>query len=696
MKPVLNVSVENEIRRRIERDLDGVQNLYTDRMFERIRNWDYYKGDQWTPDEIAMHHSQKRHPYVFNEVEAKVNHWIGTQTQTRMESRIIGREKGDAAAAELLNHLIKWAEQANSMEIVETDVFKENIIGGAGAAVVRWEHEDLGYGYPKVEAVPINQMRWDPIAKKKDLEDARWIARVVHMSRQSAKEMFPQHAEVIDRTAVIAGGRGIDGGIYDNIENDYEQDAEAAVNWGLSGGTHQRELIEVVEYYEKVKVHKYVVANSIEGNTKSFDSQKEADAFYEGLVDGYLKSNTSLSNGDGTQRIVQLVTTANCVYQSIMIGLKVIEHNKLAMPDFPYVMMFAQFQDGEYWSPIRSLIDPQMFLNRSLSTLDNVIGSSTKNMLTVQKELLGTGFGLEDLRREISKVAPIIKVKDHRAIQAHSPSPVNPALFDTMSFAISRMNDYSGGKNLLGLQENAAESGRAVMARAEAGGTGKLPMFDNMRIWRKSITERVIWWTKNYMSDAQIFRVIGAHDDVPFVQLDDGVLNTFREIKLDIIIDEAVKSDTVKERELMQFKELAQVVPIPPPVLTKIMTELSTLPESTKREIMEAYETYNQFEQQQQAQQEEAKMTKEVQDSFKRKKMKETLELTEDLQQVEQDLATKEKAVKKQLDDIEKAEMQMREGATSPMERGRQQESLNTSEEIRKAQGAQTRALLQQ
>ena len=75
----------------------------------RNRNLAFKKGDQWSDVELEAFEMQYRPPYVFNEIQAKVNHLVGTQTKTRLDARVVGREKGDEASAELMSFLLKWA-----------------------------------------------------------------------------------------------------------------------------------------------------------------------------------------------------------------------------------------------------------------------------------------------------------------------------------------------------------------------------------------------------------------------------------------------------------------------------------------------------------------------------------------------------------------------------------------------------------
>lgn len=680
VKKFIKMENENKLLHKIYKDFEVAAPIFEDKQKARNKNIEYYSNKQWSDSERAAHEQQFRKAFVFNEIQHKVDHLIGTQTQTRLDSSIQARERTDEAAAELLSHIVKWVEQINSIEYVETDVFSQALLGGFGAAVVRWEMEDVNYGYPVVESVPPNELFWDPNFKKPDLSDARWLGRLVYKTRMEVLEMFPQYEKQISRARTSDVGSQIASRL--NIERtDYQDDVMTQMST-YSDHTEGRDILEVIEHYERFKRYVYVVADDISGRIDKFTDEGDAESYYDGLVDEYTKQGMTLLNPDGTPRVVLITNSTDAIQQTVIIGDQILYSKPIAYPDFPYVLNFAYLIDGEYWGFVDSLIDPQDLVNRFFSQWDYQLGTSSKNAVTVMDTLLPRGFGLEDFRREFSSTTPVIPVLSHEAMQQHQNVPVNPELFQGIMFGIGRMNDYAGGRNALGLQENAAESGRAVIARAEAGGTSRLPLFDKLRLWRRNVTLRIVWLIKNYMPTGQMLRIIGTDDDVQYVDVDDGLIDSLHELKYDVVIDEAVKSDTMKERNFEQLKELFSTIQIPAEIALPILIEFSNLPGSKKRELLQQIESYQVYQQQKAAAEKEQKITQEVQDSLKRKRIKEQLERQEELDEVERDTNKKKNKIKTELDDIEEARLALQQGTLSPSERNRIYEGARTRGEI--------------
>jgi hypothetical protein len=349
------------------------------------------------------------------------------------------------------------------------------------------------------------------------------------------------------------------------------------------------------------------------------------------------------------------------VWQTIKIGTKIFSHVPIALPDFPYVIYFAYFLDGYYWGFVENMKSPQIFMNRLVSQMEFQLGSSTKNLLTVIPDML-FDRNVEKIRRELSKTAPLVAVKSHEALHAWANTPINPEYFNLVNFSIGRMNDYLGGKNFTGLQENANESGRAVVARAEQGGLGKLPLFDRLRLWRKNITWRIVWFAKNFMPPGQIIRIIGKDEDIQYLNIDDGLLDSLQEVKIDVEVEEAVKSDTMNERYFGLLKEAFSVMPgVPDEIKAEIMLQYLPIPQSKKREIGDMIDFYKAYQQQKNAQQHQEQLTQEVQDSITKRAIKEQIDSAQQLQQQTQQADKTERSLKTKLDSIEKLQDQVKE-----------------------------------
>jgi hypothetical protein len=167
------------------------------------------------------------------------------------------------------------------------------------------------------------------------------------------------------------------------------------------------------------------------------------------------------------------------------------------------------------------------------------------------------------------------------------------------------------------------------------------------------------------------------------VPVDEQLMATLREIKYDVIIDEVVKSESVKERQFQQMKELFGTIPgLPPEIISKILIEFSGLPQSKKQEIMSQLEFYQKYQQEKMEQAKQQKLEQQVTDSLIKKQLMETMQQQQELAEKEKEIDGQKKSVQAKLDKIEQARLALQEGNLSPEEIAQLQNNFHNKEEL--------------
>ena len=110
--------------------------------FAKVRNWheqelmrqaanryqmaldcDYYDGLQWTEEEMAVLFERGQAPLVFNEIKSTIDWMIGTERRTRIDYKILPREKNDTKGAEVKTDLLKYLEDTNKAPFERSAAF---------------------------------------------------------------------------------------------------------------------------------------------------------------------------------------------------------------------------------------------------------------------------------------------------------------------------------------------------------------------------------------------------------------------------------------------------------------------------------------------------------------------------------------------------------------------------------------------
>lgn len=613
----------SDVYTRVIDDIETARPLFADMWAEARRNSQFVQGNQWDMDERDAHERQNRIPYVFDQISPKVNAVLGVHSARRVEASVIPTEPGDEPTAYVANRLIKWCEQINKMDEVESEVFYDMIVKKVGCTVTRWALTDTLSGRPVVERIPIYQMMWDPNAVDVSLADAKWMCRVIPVTRQDAIERWPEFEEAIRN----AGGYGDESSLVRTDVMTARQRFMAQSGRAISEVDLRGDII-VIEHFEKARQYVYIVVDQIANQMQEFDDAQSAKNYVDGLFSQYAEGDVPLIDAEGNDLITMVTLSKDIVIQSLIFGSECVSREVTELPDFPYQIAFCYHDDGEYWSFVDQLIDPQMFQNRMISELDNQIGRGNKNIMTVVEQKLKRGYTIVDLSREASKVSPKIPVLSHDAINVVPNQPAQSDLVPAITMAISHMTDIVGGRNALGLQENAAESGAAVRARQEAAGMARMPVFSHINSWRRKVTEMCLWYMRRYLAPEQQMRIMGQDGKPEWVLVTQEVLDSLISAKMDITVTEAVDTLTARERQFVQVKELFQTIGpmLPPDVVITTMLEYSQLEQQTKDKILGMLPAIQQYQQQQAEQNKMMKMQQSVQDSVARKQLKDQLE----------------------------------------------------------------------
>lgn len=613
----------SDVYSRIFDDIETARPLFAEMWAEARRNSEFVQGRQWDDDDREAHERQNRIAYVFDQISPKVNAVLGVHTARRVEAQVLPTEPGDEPTAYVANRLIKWCEQINRMDEVESEVFYDMIVKKVGCTVTRWALSDTLSGRPVVERVPVYQMMWDPNSVDVSLADAKWMARVIPITRQDAIERWPEFEEAVRN----AGGYGDESSLVRTDVMTARQRFMAQSGRAVSE-TDLRGDIIAIEHFEKARQYIYIVVDQISNEMHEFNDANAAQNYVDGAISQYAEGDVNLVDSEGNDMVSIVTLSKDIVIQTLIFGAECVSREVTELPDFPYQIAFCYHDDGEYWSFVDQLIDPQMFQNRMISELDNQIGRGNKNIMTVIEQKLKRGFTIVDLNREASKVSPKIPVLAHDAINVVPNQPAQSDLVPAISMAISHMTDIVGGRNALGLQENAAESGAAVRARQEAAGMARMPVFAHINSWRRKVTEMCLWYMRKYLAPEQQMRIMGQEGKPEWILVTQEVLDSLTNSKMDIVVTEAVDSVTAKERQFVQVKELFQTIGamLPPEVVVTTMLEYSSLEQGTKDKILGMLPAIQEYRQQQAQEAEAAKMQQSVQNTIMRKQLKDQLE----------------------------------------------------------------------
>ncbi len=547
------------------------------------RNSEFYGLKHFDSEEYSEIEQKSRYPYQIDRTSHSVNTLLGMQRSARFDIFFNARESGDETRAELYNAVWRYFADLHDFEHIESDVFQDACVSCYGVFGVEKDTSRTIAGDLKVGRVPFDEVMWDTNFRQYNLEDASWLSRFRYYRRNALEKLYPDQADLISKLST-------------------EQRWSQAKSLKDIYIKKEFDLIGVHEFYERGFKNVFMI--SVDGElgkiTQAYKTEEEAAQAIQQAKQEYDvavltgQTNIPFPNMAVEPYPIATVFKTEAVYNGI---LK--ETEEVSSMNFPYMPYFCYFHDGEFWSVVDRLKDPQLFFDRMFIQTDHWIG-------TMAKGALWTGNLTPEEQKKVEEVwgktGGTLNTKKKPEVLA-SPGPA-PQLFSLIDRIEAAMDNSMGGANQLGFKQTASESGRAVLARLQQAGLDHFVPLDNMRRTKDTLGRAVAHYLKTEVTQPRVFRIVGDEltmmamqqggiaqyfkpDDnksnVGYLQVNTEDSNSLEGLEVDIVVDEAGHSPTKNAATLNTLADLGKsgVLTVPPP--PEVIINLSDLPSSLKQ-----------------------------------------------------------------------------------------------------------------
>lgn len=509
------------------------------------RNWyDFYAGKQWSQEDSAQMLEQKKQPIVFNRVARTINAVIGLEIQNRQAVQYIPREASDTGLNDVLTSAADWIRDNCDAEDEESESFLDLGICGLGATETHTDYDEQADGKVCIERVDPMEAAYDPVARKKNLRDRRWCARIKRASDADIKEMWPDYdvpeaspeSYLTDETEP-----------HDSTPPHYDKDSPTA------NQPKTRELV-CFQWWEKVPYYRY---QDYDGQIKELDQEQ-----YSVLIE-----RTRQMGLPDPQVVAQKRKHYRKAY---VVGGKILELVDLEVQDGFTLNFMTGLRDrntNTWFGLVALMMDPQRWANKWLSQIIHILNSSAKGGLIAEKDAFPNTKIAEDTwaRSESITWANPGGVSQGK-IQPKPQTPMPEGFSKLLDFAVNSINDVPGvNMELMGLV-GSNQPGVLENMRKQAGMTVLAVFFDAIRLYRKEQGRVLVSFIRN-ISDGRLIRIVG-RDGAKYVPLTKDATA----IECDVVVDEAATSPNNKERVFLLMTQLAPFfekagMPVPPEVL---------------------------------------------------------------------------------------------------------------------------------
>lgn len=330
----------------------------------------YGPGHHWDENDLDWARERQYPTLEMNQIWSIVNAPSSSEIVNRFEPKYLPRSPEDQDLADKTTQIARYVRQQAGAEFVDSGAFRDALICGMGAADWYFD-ETLGTeGLIQCNRIPIEEMIWDPAARKQNLEDARWIVRGVWMDVDEYKVLFP------DADLPTAGDGGKTTGMYmwGRSGRPGRPNAETS-RYLMRGGKFyipEKRTVLVFEMQDWITENEWQVVDPMTGETTTL-SQEQYDELRE------IRSET----GDGTP---PGIPRRKRVYRRTFYGgTRLIRQEEIPTDGFTINVMTCfedQTEDGMRWFGIvRPLRDPQQVANRGFSQVVHMLATNPKGVM---------------------------------------------------------------------------------------------------------------------------------------------------------------------------------------------------------------------------------------------------------------------------------------------------------------------------
>lgn len=556
----------------------------------------FVAGDQWSVEDQGYLKSQRRVPITFNRTLTILKAVAGMEINGRHEIAYLPRKLEDAEIDETLTGACKWMSDECDAEDEESEAFQHSTICGMGWTEHRMDYEEEPAGKYVEQSVDPIEMYWDRTSRKKNLVDARRIARAKILPLFDAQQMFPGFNRAqLDATWA-----------YQNeVPSPQKTLEERRIrNENSSGPLDDQDEVTVVQYQWWEREDCWCVGDPATGKLHII-----SDETYEKLKERHAQVQMIMSDAmpDYQPQELKAIRTRRKVFKQAFLGGEVLEISDAPMPNsFTFTCITGEMHHvkREWFGVVRTLRDPQMWGNKWLSQILHILNSTAKGGIMAETDAFEDQRDAEEKWAQPGGIAWLAK----NALSGQKPKvQEKPGVgsfagyMELLTLAINATRDVSGiNLELLG-QKDINQPGILEAMRKQAGMTVLATMFDALRRMRKIVGRIRLYFIQNFLSDGRIIRITGMDGAKSVRLLRDRTLGEYS-----VVVADTPTSPNMKEQN---WAIISQLLPafkdqlMARPDVFMVILDYSPLPQRLVAAIKQTIQNPPQNQDQQQLQQ---------------------------------------------------------------------------------------------
>lgn len=486
---------------------------------KRKRNRDYTYGKQWNdliklPDGRVMSEEeyirqQGKVPLKNNLIRQMVKAVLGQFRNNQTQPVCVARDREEQNLGELMSAAVQYAYQHNRLQELDSRTMEEFLISGIC-------FQKIGYGFRRgktdvwVDEVNPNRIffnamedsrHWDCtlIGELHDMPIAEVISRFSFGSRERAVQLRHIYTEADN----------------DTVRHNFENLTTRAIDRLDFYMPSSPELCRVIEVW---KLESQEVLNCHDFRSGEYYNLPVSEAE---AVEKENKARRQAARQAGIpDEAVALIETEWGVTQtwryrffSPLGDLLDEGDTPYWHSEHPYVFKLYPLIDGEVHAFVEDVIDQQRYINRLITMIDFIMGSSAKGVLLFPEDQIPDGMTIDDIADEWTKYNGIILFRPRPG----SPMPQQIAVnatqvgaYEMLSLQMRLFEDISGVHGAM--QGKAAPAGTPsslYSQQIQYSSTNLLDLFESFKTFREDRDIKIMKTIQQFYTDSRYRTIAG-------------------------------------------------------------------------------------------------------------------------------------------------------------------------------------------
>lgn len=513
---------------------------------------DFFIGEQWDRNDMALLQAQRRPALTINKIISTISNVLGEQIQNRTDISFQPRSGAPVETAETLTKVFRQISDHNQLDWKRSDMFCDGIITSRGFLDVRLDFTDSMSGEIRIDHLNPKNVMIDPDAEEYDPDTWNDVFLTKWMTWQDIELLYnAEDAEHLKNRGSSFFPYG-----YDSIERERDRFGFYYNKGYYLGPWDEAEVIRnirVIErQYRKLDTQPHFV------DLQTGDMRPIPDSWGPDKIEMVATEFGLGVTKKQVKRIRWCVTADNLVLHDDWSPYK----HFTVVPYFPY------FRRGRTVGLVENLLGPQEYLNKVTSQELHVINTTANSGWIVQTGKL-RNMNVEELEQRGAETGLVMEVEGSPGdvVQKISPNQT-PSGLDRFSYKaeehiknISGVTDYMSG--------NAREdvSAKAVAMNQSRGSLNMSKPMDAIARTDYLLARNILDVVQEYYTEPRILnitsnRVTGDQEQVEVNQPDPytgDILNDLTIGEYDVIVSSTPHRETLEDSQFEQAISLREL-----------------------------------------------------------------------------------------------------------------------------------------